>query len=181
MATTIQFANGDTFQYDGTTDINRYDGIARFIKRETGNKSFDLFKIDGTELHRNIDIQLNDTIVCIFKPEVCRTCKKLAETDETNDECKECMEYKLYSYFPNYGLNWWRSYFDNDYTGEIDEPIDFRAKITKGAGQYQSTLEWFYCDDGALKIHKKRFNPNSVFWQEFEMTYCYCYDDEDYY
>jgi len=174
MVTTIQFANGDTSQYDGTTDINRYDGIASFIKRETGKKSFDLFKTDGTKLHRNIVIQLNDTIVCIFKPEVCRTCKKTTETDEETNECKECMEYKLYSYSNPTGNNWWRSYMDCDYTG-TDEEIDFKAKITKGVGQYQCTLEWFYCDDDTLKIHKKRFNPNGAFWLEFELTYCKCY------
>ena len=180
MTTTIQFADGDTIQYDGTTDINLYDGIARFIKSQKGKKSFDLFKEDGTKLHRNFNIQLNSTIICIFKPDKCRTCKKTTDTDEDTDECKECMEYKLYSYFNPSGNYWWRECMDTNYTGEECEQIDFRAKIITKEGQYHHTLEWFYCDEDDIKIFRTHYAPNCRFWREFEMTYCKCYDDDDY-
>ena len=90
---TVQLADGETLKYSSTM---RYtDGyvfcskIKDFIREKTGKYNFDLYDEEGINLNA-FEMVYALIIVCVFKPDICESCKKEDHKLTGGGICYEC-------------------------------------------------------------------------------------------
>jgi hypothetical protein len=137
----IQLADGDALEYSTTmryTD-NRcvgYSTIKDFIREKTGKNNFDLYDEEGIK-QLTCELVYALVLVCVFKPDICESCKMTDINLSGDGICYECwkksntnecttgVNLKKFYYLENHPTIYcYKVYFNDDLTQAFIKTCD---------------------------------------------------------